>query len=86
MAWLLLFLPTIVPPLAIGMGLNIFFLQIGLAGSVHGVILAHLIPTMPFTVFTLSAVFARYDENYEHPGAGARRQSGSASSSTSRCG
>ena len=65
-AWLLLFLPSIVPPLAIGMGLNILFLQIGLAGSVHGVILAHLIPTIPFTVFTLSAVFARYDENYEH--------------------
>ena len=64
-AWLVLFLPTIVPPLAIGMGLNILFLQIGLAGSLHGVILAHLIPTMPYVIFTLAGAYARYDENYE---------------------
>ena len=32
-AWLVLFLPTVVPPLAIGMGLNILFLQTGLAGT-----------------------------------------------------
>ena len=64
-AWLLLFLPTIVPPLAIGMGLNILFLQLGLAGSFTGVILAHLIPTLPYMIFTLTGAFARYDENYE---------------------
>ncbi len=64
-AWLMLFLPTVVPPLAIGMGLNILFLQIGLAGSSLGVVLAHLIPTLPYTIFTLSGAFARYDENYE---------------------
>jgi len=66
LAWLTLFLPTVVPPLAIGMGLNILFLRIGLAGSLPGVILAHLIPTLPYTIFTLSGVFARYDENYEY--------------------
>jgi putative spermidine/putrescine transport system permease protein len=65
-AWLAFFVPTVVPPLAIGMGLNIFFLQIGLAGSMLGVTLAHLVPTLPYTIFTLSSVFARYDENYEH--------------------
>ena len=64
-AWLVLFLPTIVPPLAIGMGLNILFLQIGLAGSLTGVVLAHLIPTLPYVIFTLAGTFARYDENYE---------------------
>ena len=64
-AWLALFLPTIVPPLAIGMGLNILFLQIGLAGSLVGVVLAHLIPTLPYVIFTLAGAFARYDENYE---------------------
>ena len=40
-AWLVLFLPTVVPPLAIGMGLNILFLRIGLAGTIMGVSLAH---------------------------------------------
>jgi len=64
-AWLVLFLPSVVPPLAIGMGLNILFLQIGLAGSFPGVVLAHLIPTLPYVIFTLAGAFARYDENYE---------------------
>ena len=64
-AWLALFLPTIVPPLAVGMGLNILFLQIGLAGSLAGVVLAHLIPALPYVIFTLAGAYARYDENYE---------------------
>jgi putative spermidine/putrescine transport system permease protein len=66
LAWLLFFLPSIVPPLAVGMGLNILFLQIGLAGTILGVVLAHIVPTLPYTIFTLSGAFARYDENYEH--------------------
>ena len=64
-AWLILFLPTVVPPLAIGMGLNVLFLQLGLAGSYAGVILAHLIPTLPYVIFTLAGAYTRYDENYE---------------------
>lgn len=62
---LLLFLPTIVPPVAIGMGLNILFLRIGLAGTLLGVVLVHLIPVLPYSVVALAGVFARYDPNYE---------------------
>lgn len=62
---LLLFLPTIVPPLAVGMGLNILFLRLGLAGGWPGVVLAHLVPVLPYTVFTLGGVLARYDPGYE---------------------
>lgn len=65
-AWIIFFLPTVVPPLAVGMGLNILFLRLGLAGSFLGVILSHLVPTLPYTIFTLSGVFARYDENFEY--------------------
>jgi putative spermidine/putrescine transport system permease protein len=65
LAWLLLFLPSVIPPLAIGMGLNILFLRIGLAGTFAGVVLAHIILTLPYTIFTLSSAFARFDENYE---------------------
>ncbi len=65
-AWTLLFLPTVVPPLAIGMGLNIVFLRAGLAGTLIGVILAHLVPTLPYVIFTLAGAFARYDEGFEH--------------------
>ena len=62
---LLMFLPTVVPPLATGMGLNILFLQLGLAGSVVGVVLVHLVPVLPYTILALLGVFARYDEGYE---------------------
>jgi putative spermidine/putrescine transport system permease protein len=64
-ALLLLFLPNVVPPLAIGMGLNILFLRLGLAGSALGVTLVHLVPVLPYAIFALLGVFARYDENYE---------------------
>ena len=64
--WLIIFLPTVIPPLAIGMGLSILALQTGLAGSYIGIILAHIIPTLPYTVLTLAGVFSRYDENFEY--------------------
>ncbi|NOK59884.1 MAG: hypothetical protein GFH27_549291n76 [Chloroflexi bacterium AL-W] len=63
---LFLFLPTVVPPIVTGLGLNILFLRIGLAGTTLGVVLVHLIPVLPYAVFTLSSVFSRYDPNYEH--------------------
>ncbi len=62
---LVLFLPNVVPPLAIGMGLNVLFLRLGLAGSVAGVVLVHLVPVLPYAMFALLGVFARYDEGYE---------------------
>ncbi len=65
LVWLLFFLPTIIPPLSVGMGLNILFLRVGLAGTIAGVVLAHIIPTLPYTIFTLSSAYARFDENYE---------------------
>lgn len=65
LVWLFFFLPTVIPPLAVGMGLNILFLRVGLAGTIAGVVLAHLVPTLPYTIFTLSSAFARFDENYE---------------------
>ena len=62
---LVLFLPTVVPPVAEGMGLNVLFLRLGLAGTVLGVVLVHLIPTLPYVVFSLTAFFSRYDLGYE---------------------
>jgi putative spermidine/putrescine transport system permease protein len=62
---LVLFLPNVVPPLAIGMGLNVLFLRLGLAGSVAGVVVVHLVPVLPYAVFALLGVFTRYDESYE---------------------
>lgn len=64
LALLLIFLPGAVPPLATGMGLNILFLRLGLAGGVPGVVLVHLVPVLPYTIFALLGVFARYDEGF----------------------
>ena len=64
--YLLLFMPTVVPPVATGIGLNILFLRLGLAGTTLGVALVHLIPVLPYVVFTLASVFARYDPHYEY--------------------
>jgi putative spermidine/putrescine transport system permease protein len=65
LVYMLLFLPTVVPPIATGIGLNILFLQLGLAGTTLGVALVHLIPVLPYTVFTLASVFSRYDPAFE---------------------
>lgn len=61
----LMFVPTMVPPLTVGMGLNVNFLRVGLAGTWLGVALVHLVPVIPYVVLTLSGVFANYDPSYE---------------------
>ena len=59
--------PTIVPPIAFSLGLNINFIRwdmalmnagipIDLAGSVFGVSLVHLVPVMPYVVLTILLV------------------------------
>ncbi len=57
--------PTIVPSLAFALGLNINFIRWGLAGTVFGVSLVHLVPVMPYVVLSLMGVFANYDPDFE---------------------
>ena len=57
--------PTIVPGIAVAMGLNINFIRWGLSGNILGVGLVHLVPVMPYVVLTLSGVFANYNPDYE---------------------
>lgn len=61
----LIFTPTMVPPLAVGMGLTINALRLRLGGTIAGVTLAHLVPALPYVVLTLSGVFANYNADYE---------------------
>jgi putative spermidine/putrescine transport system permease protein len=65
LALALVVLPTTVPPLAVALGLNVAFLRLGLAGTVVGVVLVHLLPVLPYVVLALVGVFERYDEAYE---------------------
>ena len=60
--------PLIVPGLAVTMGIQVLFIKYGLADSVKGVVLAHLIPTVPYVVMIMSGTFANFDKSYEEQG------------------
>lgn len=58
---LALLAPVIVPGIAVGLGIHGVFLRLGLTNSALGVVLVHLVPTLPYVVFVMSGVFANYD-------------------------
>ncbi len=51
-------LPILVPPLASTMGVHVTFIRLGLADTLPGVFLVHLVPTVPYTALILAGVFA----------------------------
>lgn len=51
-------LPILVPPLASTMGVHVTFIRLGLADTMAGVFLVHLVPTVPYTALILAGVFA----------------------------
>lgn len=61
----LILAPTIMPVIAVAMGIHVAFLRWGLADTLLGVVLVHLIPVMPYMVLTLTSTFANYDLGYE---------------------
>jgi putative spermidine/putrescine transport system permease protein len=58
---LLILAPTIVPGIAVTLGIHVVFLKLGLANSIAGVVLVHLIPTLPYMVLVMAGVFANYN-------------------------
>ena len=63
---LLVIAPTIVPGIAVVLGIHVIFIKLGLANTAFGVILVHLIPTLPYMILVMAGVFANYDINYEY--------------------
>lgn len=63
--FLLLFAPAILPGIAMVFGLHGILLRAGLAGTIPGVILAHLVPVLPYMTLVLAAVFSRFDPAFE---------------------
>lgn len=61
----LLLLPVLAPPLASAMGVHGMFLRNGLVETTAGVILAHLIPAVPYAILMLSGSFSRLDPDLE---------------------
>jgi len=65
----LLSMPLIVPEAVIGMALLMIYIRLGLAGSYTGVIIAHLIPTIPYMVRMLTSVYLGLAPDYEEQAA-----------------
>lgn len=58
-------MPLIVPEAAIGIALLMIFIQLGLAGSYIGIIIVHLIPTIPYMIRMLTAVYQGLGREFE---------------------
>lgn len=61
----LILAPIIVPGLAVALGVHLIFIRYGLANTLLGVILVHLIPTLPYMTLVMAGVFANYDADFE---------------------
>ena len=57
LVFLLLAMPLLVPSYAIGEGLTEWFLRLGLADSVPGLVLAHLVRVLPYVIVILLSGF-----------------------------
>jgi len=53
--------PMIVPSLAVAIGLHVAFSRLGLADRMFGVIVAHLLPALPYMVLVMSSTFTNAD-------------------------
>ncbi len=62
---LVLLMPIIVSPLATLMGIQFLLIRLGLSGTLLGVILVHLMPTIPYMTLVLASVFANFETGYE---------------------
>lgn len=52
--------PLIVPELPVAVGIHILFIKLGLAGTLLGVLLIHLVLVVPYIVIVLAGVFSNY--------------------------
>ncbi len=61
----ILFAPLVVPPFVAMMGMYITFIRLNLTESILGVILAHIIPTLPYMVRALIVSFSTLGFQWE---------------------
>lgn len=61
----LLLAPVIVPGIAVTLGLQVFFIRYGLADTVQGVVVAHLLAAVPYVSLVMASVYANLDLRLE---------------------
>jgi len=62
---LLFLLPLLVPPITFGIPLATVLYQSGLAGSIAGVVIANLVPTVPFVILVMIPFVEQIDPRLE---------------------
>ncbi|KQK31649.1 ABC transporter permease, partial [Bosea thiooxidans] len=62
---LLFLLPLLVPPITFGIPLATVLYQTGFAGSMSGVVLANLVPTVPFVILVMIPFIEQIDTKIE---------------------
>lgn len=62
---LLFFLPLIIPPVTIAMGLHIQFIKLNLANSFFGVVFINIFPCIPYAFFILKSGFDLLGQEFE---------------------
>src|SRR3984893_12371062 len=60
---LLFLLPLMVPPLTYGIPLATAMYKVGLAGTLAGVVLANMIPMVPFVILVMTPIIQQIDAN-----------------------
>ncbi|PRF38039.1 ABC transporter permease [Burkholderia multivorans] len=64
-ALLVFLLPLMVPPVTYGIPMATAMYKIGLAGTLSGVILANLVPALPFVILVMTPFIEQIDPNLE---------------------
>lgn len=62
---LLFLLPLLVPPITFGIPLATVLYRVGLAGSMSGVVVANLVPTVPFVILVMIPFIEQIDPRIE---------------------
>lgn len=66
---LLAFAAVALPPVALGIGLQLSVLALGLGGSLFGILLAHLVPALGYLTLVFLGVFTRWDPRLDEAAA-----------------
>lgn len=65
LVYFLFLLPVMMPPITYGIPLATLLYRLGLAGNVSGVVLANLVPCIPFVVLTMTPFIEQIDPTIE---------------------
>ena len=62
---MLVLVPIVVPGIAVVLGLQGVFIELGLTGTLVGVVLVHLMPVLPYVILVIAGIFANFDKGLE---------------------